>query len=472
MTGAGLITIGGDRTVVDPNAISALASRLRGTVLRPGGTDYEAARKVWNGAVDQRPGLIVRCAGVEDVVQAVAFGRQHDLLTSVRAGGHNIAGKAVCGGGLMIDLAAMRGIEVDPVARLARVEGGALLGDLDQAAQAYGLATTAGVVTHTGVAGLTLGGGVGRLARKHGLACDNLLAAELVTADGRIVRATAEENTELLWALRGGGGAFGVVTALEVALHPLPEQVWAGLALFAVDRAREVVRAFRDLMNAAPDELSLACAFVTAPEEDDIPEPLRGKQAVALLGMWAGDPAAGERALAPVRALEPDADFFAPTGYAEFQCSVDDPPGHRNYWSAENVVDLPDAAIDALVDRARELPAGPAQLFVVAWGGQVARVGSDHSPLAGRTSGFIVHPLLLWDDPADDERMRALAHDFCSDVSAWSTGATYPNFLGAEAADRMEAAFGDVARRLAEVKATWDPHGVFRTHQRIEELGS
>ena len=320
----------------------------------------------------------------------------------------------------------------------------------------------------TGVAGLTLGGGSGWLERKHGLACDNLLAAELVTWDGRIVRASEDENPELLWALRGGGGSFGVVTALELALHPLAPEVWAGVALFDAARAHEVLRTFRDTMNDAPDPLSLACAFITAPDDDDeVPAELRGRPAVAILGMWAGDVADGERALAPIRALGPDADFFGPTGYADFQCSVDDPPGYRNHWTAENVVDLPDAAIDALVRRASELPAGPSQLFIVAWGGAVRRFGADHSPLAGREARFIVHPLLLWEDPADDERNRTLARAFRGDMRRWSIGATYPNFLGDEGAARISAAFGASAPRLAAIKARWDPHGRFRAHQTI-----
>ena len=221
-------------------------------------------------------------------------------------------------------------------------------------------------------------------------------------------------------------------------------------------------------MNEAPDELSLACAFITAPEDDeDVPADLRGRPAVAILGMWAGSVGDGERALAPIRALRPDADFFGPTGYADFQCSVDDPPGYRNYWTAENVSDLPDEAIDALVRRAAELPAGPSQLFIVAWGGAVRRFGTEHSPLAGREARFIVHPLLLWEDPADDERCRSLARAFRTDVRRWSAGATYPNFLGDEGRERMSAAFGTAAERLATVKAKWDPHGVFRTHQAI-----
>jgi hypothetical protein len=245
------------------------------------------------------------------------------------------------------------------------------------------------------------------------------------------------------------------------------------VALFAVDRARELVRAFRDLMNGAPDELSLACAFITAPADDeDIPQLLRGMPAVAILGISAGTVANGEQALAPIRELRPDADFFGTTPYADFQCSEDDPPGYRNYWTAENVVDLPDEAIDALVERSGELPAGPSQLFVVAWGGAVRRYGAEHSPLAGREARFIVHPLLLWEDPTDDEQCVRIARAFREDMLPYSVGATYPNFLGEEGAARMGAAYGASAERLAEVKAKYDPHAVFRTHQAIREIAA
>ena len=338
---------------------------------------------------------------------------------------------------------------------------------MDRATQAHGLATTGGRVSTTGVAGLTLGGGSGWLERKHGLACDNLLAAEVVTWDGRVVRAAADENADLLWALRGGGGSFGVVTALEMRLHRLGPEVIGGVALFGADRGHDVMHTFRDLMIDAPDELSIACAFVTAPDEEEIPHELRGRPAVALAGMWAGDVDDGEQALAPIRALGPAADFFGVTGYADFQSSLDDPPGYRNYWTAENVVDLPDEAIDVVVNRSAALPAGPSQLFIVAWGGAVRRFGAEHSPLRGRDARFIVHPLLLWDKPDDDARNVALGRALRSDIAAWATGASYPNFLGDEGADRMAAAYGASAERLAAVKADWDPYDVFRTHQSI-----
>jgi FAD/FMN-containing dehydrogenase len=459
------------RAMTTTNLISSvdeLRFRLQGGVHEPGEEFYEDTCTLFNTMIDRRPRLVVECIAVDDVVAALAFAREHQLPIAVRAGGHSVAGLSLCDGGIVLDMRGMADIDVDADRGITRVGGGAIWADVDRATQAHGLAATGGRVSTTGVAGLTLGGGSGWLERKHGLACDNLVAAELVTWDGRIIRVSEDENAELLWALRGGGGSFGVVTELEIQIHALEPEVFAGLALFGVERAHEVVRTFRDVMINAPDELSLACAFITAPDDDDdVPDHLRGRPAVAILGMWAGDAADGERALAPVRALGPDADFFAPTGYADFQCSIDDPPGYRNYWTAENVVDLPDEAIDRIVQGATELQAGPSQLFIVAWGGAVRRFGPEHSPLAGREARFIVHPLLLWEDPADDERNRRLAHAFRKDMRPWSVGATYPNFLGEEGRTRMNAAYGTSAERLAAVKAEWDPHGVFHTHQAI-----
>jgi FAD/FMN-containing dehydrogenase len=449
------------------SSLAELRFRLHGGVHEPGDAFYEDSCTLFNTMIDRRPRLVAECVVIDDVLAALAFARDQGLPIAVRAGGHSVAGLSLCDDGVVLDVRGISDIEIDPARRVARVGGGAIWADVDRATQVHGLATTGGRVSTTGVAGLTLGGGSGWLERIHGLACDNLLAAELVTWDGQIVRASADENADLLWALRGGGGNFGVVTAVELALHPLGPEVWAGVALFDAARARQVLQTFRDTMNDAPDSLSLACALITAPDDDDVPAELRGRAAVAILGMWAGDVADGERALSPIRALGPDADFFGPTGYAEFQCSVDDPPGYRNYWTAENVVDLPDEAIDALLRRAPDLPAGPSQLFIVAWGGAVGRFGADSSPLAGRDARFIVHPLLLWEDRADDERNRTLARAFRSDIRRWSTGATYPNFLGDEGHARMTAAFGASAERVAAIKAHWDPHGVFRTHQTI-----
>ena len=449
------------------SSLDELRFRLQGGLHEPGDEYYESTCTLFNSMIERRPRYVAECVAADDVTAALAFARDQGLPVAVRAGGHSVAGLCLCDDGIVLDLRGMADVEVDPERRVARIGGGAIWAQVDRATQAHGLAATGGRVSTTGVAGLTLGGGSGWLERKHGLACDSLLAAELVTWDGRIVRASEDENPDLLWALRGGGGSFGVVTALELALHPVGPEVFGGLALYDPARAHDVLRAFRDVMNGAPDELSLAFAFLTAPEEDGVPEHLHGRVVPAILGMWAGDPADGERALAPIRALGPDADFFERTGYSDFQCSLDDPPGYRNYWTAENVVDLPDEAIDVLVARAGEMLPGASQLFIVAWGGAVREFGAEHSPLEGREAGFIVHPLFLWEDPADDDRQFALGRAVRADMRPWSVGATYPNFLGEEGVDRMRAAYGASAERLAAVKTEWDPNGVFRTHQEV-----
>jgi len=451
-------------------SVDELRFRLQGGVHAPGDPAYADACTLFNTMIERRPRVVAECVSVDDVVAALGFARERDLPIAVRAGGHSVAGLSLCDDGVVLDLRPMRDVEVDPDRRTARIGGGALWADVDRATIAHGLATTGGRVSTTGVAGLTLGGGSGWLERKHGLACDNLVAADLVTWDGRVVRASEDENPELLWALRGGGGSFGVVTSLELELHPLGPDVFAGLAVYSYDRAAELLRLYRDVMNEAPDELSLAFDITTAPAEDDVPRHLQGKRVAIVVGMWAGDPSDGERALEPFRSNRPDADFFGVTPYADFQCSIDDPPGYRNYWTAENVADLPDEAIDRIVARGAQLPDGPSQVFIVAWGGAVARFGADHSPLAGRDSRFIVHPLLLWEDPADDERCIAVARGLRDDMAPFATGSTYPNFLGDEGPSRMSRAFGESTALLANVKAHWDPHGMFHTHQALRDL--
>jgi FAD/FMN-containing dehydrogenase len=446
--------------------LSELRFRLRGGLHEPGEPEYADACELFNSMIVRRPRLVARCAAPDDVIASLAFAREHELEVAVRAGGHSVTGRSLCDDGLVLDLRCMRDIDVDLERRVARVGGGATWADVDRLTQVHGLATTGGRVSTTGVGGLTLGGGSGWLERKHGLACDNLVAAELVTAEGELVRASDDENRELLWALRGGGGSFGVVTALELQLHAVGPEVMAGLVLHPAERGRELLRLFRDVMRDAPEELGLAFAFITAPAEPEVPRELHGRPAVIVAGMYAGPLADGEQALRRIREFGPPAaDFFEPTTYAGFQSSLDDPPGYRNYWTAENVAELPDEAVDALAARAAEIQAGPSQLFIVPWGGAVRRFGAEHSPLAGREARFIVHPLLLWEDPSDDQRWRALGRAVRDDMRPWSIGATYPNFLGDEGAERMSAAFGASAERLAAVKAEWDPQGVFRTQQ-------
>ncbi len=449
--------------------LDELRFRLDGDLHAPGDPAYEDACTLFNAMVQTRPRLVARCATPDEVVAAVAFARDAALPLAVRAGGHSVTGRSLCEDGLVLDVRPMDAVEVDAGRRVARVGGGATWAHVDRAAHRHGLATTGGRVSTTGVVGLTAGGGSGWLERAHGLACDNLLAVELVTAEGELVRADEHTNPELLWALRGGGAGFGVVTAVELRLHPLPAEVLAGLAIYPGDRAREAMRLFRDTMRDAPEGLGLAFDLTTAPDDDpDVPDALRGRPVAIIVGMYAGSVADGERALAPIRASRPAADLFGPTSYPDFQCSIDDPPGHRNWWTAEQTLDLPDDAIDALCDWAQGLPPGPSQLFVVPWGGAVARATERTSPLVGRDSAFVVHPLLMWDDPADDDATIAFGHAFRDAIGPWATGSAYLNFVSDVGRARVRAAYSPSAmERLAAIKAAWDPEGAFPGSHRL-----
>ena len=446
------------------HAIDELRLRLRGGVFEPGDPAYDEACTLFNAMIVRRPRIVARCAAADDVVAALAVARAHDLPVAVRAGGHSVTGACLCDDGVVIDVRGMTDIEIDAGRRVLRAGAGLTWAQLDRATQEHGLAVTGGRVSTTGVAGLTLGGGSGWLERRDGLACDNLIAVELVTADGRLVRASADHHPDLLWAHRGAGGEFGVVTALELRLHPLPPQVMAGLVLHPIERAADLLLLYRDLMVEGPEELGLAYGYMTAPDEPEIPEELRGRRAALVVGMYAGSLEDGEAALRELRAFgSPALDTFGPTAYADFQCSIDDPPGYRNWWTVEHVADLGADAIAAVDAFAAELPEGPAQVFIVGWGGAVERFGAEHSPLGARDARFAVHPLLMWTDAIDDERMVALGRRFRRDLAPFATGQAYLNFTGDEGAERVRSGFAPGAyERLLELKAEWDPDGVFR----------
>jgi FAD/FMN-containing dehydrogenase len=446
-----------------------LSFRLRGGLYEPGQPEYEDARTLFNSAIDTRPRYVARVAAPDDVIAALAFARERGLPVAVRGGGHSVTGKSLAEDGLVLDVRGMSDVDVDVELRTARVGAGATWSQFDRAAQEHGLATTGGRVSTTGVAGLTLGGGSGWLERKHGLAADNLLAAELVTANGELVRASEDENEELLWALRGGGGNFGVVTSLEFRLHPVGPEVFAGLALWPAEHGAELLKLFRDVMVDAPEGLGLAFDYITAPEDDpDVPEELKGKPAVAIPGMYAGSVEEGEESLRAIREFGPPvADFFGPVAYADFQSSIDDPPGYRNYWTADPVKDLTDPAIAAIHEHSAGLKPGPSQIFIVPWGGAVARAGKDTSPLAGRNAGFIVHPLLLWEDAADDAEQIAYGRSWRELLAPFATGDVYLNFVGDEGQERLKAGFGDSHARLTRLKAKYDPDNVFSGNQNL-----
>ena len=447
---------------------------FRGTLITPDDAAYDAARAVWNGAVNRRPGLIARCTGTADVATAVRFARANDLEIAIRGGGHNVAGSAVNDGGIVIDLSAMRTVWVDPASRTARVQGGALWGDVDHETQAHGLATTGGIVGHTGVAGLTLGGGIGFLMRKHGLTIDNLLDIELVTADGAIIRASADEHPDLFWALRGGGGNFGVATTFRFALHPVGPTVMAGPVFWAADDTTDVLRFYRDFAAAAPDELGTVVRLGTIPPLPVIPAELHWRPAIAVACCHAGAVEDGERSVRPLRLFgTPLVDLLAPTPYAAFQGALDDtvPHGWHYYWKAANLAGLSDETIAVLADHAYRAnsPRSYAAMFHI--GGAVARVPSDATAYAGRD---VAHNIIV-----DAAWLPAEAVKYAATETAWARGflhalesqradGVYVNFLDADDDDRVREAYGDrTYGRLAEVKATYDPDNVLHNNKNI-----
>jgi FAD/FMN-containing dehydrogenase len=444
---------------------------FRGEVVLPTSPGYETARRIWNGAIDRHPACIARCTGAADVVAAVRFARDHDLEIAVRGGGHNVAGTALCDHGLVIDLSEMRAVSVDPAGRTAWVQGGALWGDVDHETQAHGLATTGGIIGHTGVAGLTLGGGIGLLMRKHGLAVDNLLAAEVVTAEGRVIRASADEHPDLFWALRGGGGNFGVVTAFRFSLHPVGPTVLAGLLFWAAEDTADVLRFYRDFAARAPDELGTVVRLGTVPPLPDIPAGLHWRPAIAVACCYAGAVDDGERALRDLRRFgTPLVDLLAPSRYAAFQGGMDDTVLHgwHYYWKATNLAGLSDAAIAVIADHA--YAAGSARSYAAMFhmGGAVARVPHDGTAYAGRDVAHNIIIDAVWLPDEDAAAEIAWARRFLQALEPHRAG-VYVNFLDADDdSRRVREAYGErIYRRLAEIKSTYDPENVFHHNANI-----
>ena len=455
-----------DRTLDADRSASGLRSRLRGRVLTPSDAEYDEARVVYNAMIDRRPAAIAQVRSADDVATAIRHARDHDLEISVRGGGHSVAGTALNDGGLVIDLREMHSVRVDPVARTATVEGGATMSHLDRATEPFGLATTGGRVSTTGVGGFTLGGGTGWLDRTFGLACDNLLSVDVVTATGDQLIASEQENPELFWALHGGGGNFGVATSMTFQLHELPTMT-AALLFWEPDRAETVLRAYRDFIEQAPDEIGGGAIFLTGPAEDFVPDHLTGKLALLVLVTYAGPEEAALSHLRPLRELAPAGEVVMELPYAELQCMLDDPPGLRNYWSAEHLSTFPDEAVSAFVAEADGLIVPSASQHVLFAGGGVAgRTDTDH-PLPWRAAPWVVHPFALWTDPEDDERAREWTRSVRAAVKPWSTGDVYLNFISDEGSDRVRAGFGPSWDRLVEVKRAFDPDNVFRHNHNI-----
>jgi len=448
--------------------------RFRGQLITADNADYDTARAIWNGAVDRRPRLIARCSGSADVASAVFFARAHDLEIAVRGGGHNVAGTAVCDDGIVIDLSTMRSVSVDPTSRTAVVQGGALWGDVDHETQAYGLATTGGIVGHTGVAGLTLGGGMGWLMRKHGLTVDNLLAAEVVNADGSIVRASADEHPDLFWALRGGGGNFGVVTSFRFALHPLGPTMVAGPVFWAAEDTIEVLRFYRDFVAGAPDELGTVVRLGTVPPFPGISEDLHFRPAIAVASCYAGDVEEGERALRDLRRFAaPLVDLVEPKPYVAHQRAIDEtvPHGWHYYWKATSLTGLSDAVIAVVADHAYAASSPRSYAVMFHMGGAVSRIPHAATAYAGRD---VAHNIVIegvWLPQESDEHATAetaWARGFLDALEPHRKG-VYVNFLDSDDdTSRVREAYGDrIFRRLAKVKAKYDPDNAFHHNKNI-----
>jgi FAD/FMN-containing dehydrogenase len=457
--------------MISDDAVDALRADFSGELVLPGEPGYDEGRKVFNAMHDRRPAMIARCASTDDVVAAVNFGRDNDLEIAVRCGGHSVAGMSICDDGFLIDLSGLKRIDVDPEAKTARAGGGVLWGEFDAATQEHGLHTPGGRVTTTGVGGFTVGGGYGWTSSKHGLTCDNLISAEVVLADGSVVTASAEENEDLFWGIRGGGGNFGVVTEFQFRLHELGPIVLAGLALWPIDRAPEVLRGWRDYVDNAPDELSTACVVFTAPPEEFVPDHLKGQAAIGMAAIYVGDPDEGTSVVQPLKDLGPEVDLIQPMPYTAFEASLDPlaPKGYRGYWRGEYLSGLSDAAIDSFVEHAPEVRAAGipfSQMIIFRIGQGVAAVPDDATAFSHRDAAYLFHPISTWEDSADDERVIAANRAFCDAMRPFTTGAAYLNF---SPEDRVRDAYGDEKyARLVALKDRYDPGNLFRLNQNIE----
>ena len=464
-----------ERTIPEA-AVADFRSGLRGELLLPGDSSYEEARRVHNGLIDRRPALILRCTGAADVMDAVNFARTNGILVAVRGGGHNVAGSGVCDGGILIDLSAMRGVHVDPRARTARAQGGATFGDVIREAQALGLAIPGGGASTTGVGGATLGGGMGLLQRKYGLCCDSLKSATVVTADGRFLTASQEENADLFWGLRGGGGNFGVVTSLEYRLHPVGPTVMLASPMYPADRAGEVLRAWRDFAATAPDEITSVALINNVPDLSALPTEVRGKPAVTIAACYSGPPEEGERAVQPLRELgTPLADFTAPVPYMVTVTGADPafPKGDLYYWKSLYLDGLTDEVIDILVSRGVDRPSVRSQVELWHMGGAIARVGGHDMAFGWRDVAFMLNVASVWDRPQDSERNIKWTRDLWGEMGRFSRGGLYVNFpgFGEEGEELVRSAYGVNYQRLVEVKRKYDPTNLFSVNMNIAPKG-
>ncbi|SYZ74434.1 FAD linked oxidase domain protein [Candidatus Zixiibacteriota bacterium] len=459
-----------DSGTLDQKAISSFKSSIRGEILIRGDAGYEKARKVFNGMIDRFPAVIARCVNVADVMASVNFAREHDLALSVRGGGHNVTGFATNDGGLVIDLSPMKGIRIDPDEQVAYIEGGCTWGDVDHATHAFGLATAGGIISTTGVGGLTLGGGVGHLTRRCGLSIDNLISADVVTADGHLVRAGAKENSDLYWALRGGGGNFGVITSFEFRLHPVGT-VLAGPILYPLEKGREALKFYRDFMNNAPDNINAFFAYLIVPPGDPFPANLQNKTVCAVVVCCSGDLEKAEKTIKPLRQFGPPLlDMVGALPFPAVQSMFDGlvPSGLQNYWKADFVNDLTDDIIDAHVKYGPGIPTFNSALHIYPVSGAANRVGKGETAYNYRDAKYVHVIAAMYPNPSDTEKNMKWVRDYWESLHPHSSGGAYVNFMMDEGEDRIAATYRDNFSRLALIKRKYDPDNLFRMNQNIK----
>jgi FAD/FMN-containing dehydrogenase len=460
------------QVVIDGAAIEELGASFGGELLQSEHAGYDAARTIFNGMIDRRPAVIARCTGVADVIAAVNFARDNDLVIAVKGGGHGVPGYSVCDDGVMIDLTPMKGIWVDPERKVARAQAGLTWGEFDRETQQFGLAVTGGRVPSTGISGLTLGSGSGWIERKLGLTADSLISADVVTADGRFVTASEDRNADLFWGLRGGSGNFGIVTSFEFALHDFGPIVYGGLLAFPRPAAGKLVHLLRDVMKDAPDDLALNLAFITAPPEPFVPEEARGQPAVGLVVCWSGDIERGEEMVKPFRDLEPVLDIVGPIPYAQGLQRLIEPgnqAGNLNYWKADFVDELTDEAIDTLIEQVNRAQSPLSQVILEPLGGAIARVDDDAMALGKRQAAFAFHCIAMWQDPAESDVHVGWAKDLAAAMDRFSVPGVYLNYTSdQETEEQVRSTYGSKYERLVALKDKWDPENVFCLNANIK----
>ncbi|MGH1478755.1 MAG: FAD-binding oxidoreductase [Geminicoccales bacterium] len=465
-----LENMSGQPSTISAEALATWQGSMRGSLLTPSDDGYDRGRALWNGMIDRRPGAIVQCRGAADVINAVRMAAEHQSKLAVKGGGHNIAGNAVCDGGLTIDLSPMNSVRIDPTSRTAWVEPGATLGDFDREAQAFGLATPLGINSTTGVAGLTLGGGFGWLSRKHGLALDNLRAADVVLASGELVKASESTNAELFWGIRGGSGNFGVVTSFEFELHPVGPEVQSGLIVHPFENALDLLKGYREIAASMPDDLTCWVVLRKAPPLPFLPEEWHGKEVLVFAVCYLGDASQVDQAFAPLRALgAPIADVIGPNPYAGWQTAFDPllTEGARNYWKSHAFSELQDGALQIMVDSVGNLPGPECEIFIAQLGGATSRIAKGATAYPHRDAAFVMNVHTRWQDRAEDDVCIAWARNVFDQSAAFANGGVYVNFMPNDETKRTEGAYGSNLDRLRKVKATFDPTNLFRHNQNI-----